>query len=503
MNKLNELVSNMNLTLLIDELEDKSNTTNTINGIIKGGIQRKIPLTCINFQHQNYKEIILLLIKHGADVNRVDANGNTLLTHFFTQLYDNWNDIVKSSILDTLSFLLKRGCNPDGTLFHNPLCIILLLIKKKDIRNDKHLILRIVDILMVFQTNPLTTIIIPRTSVKNQQLSPVDLIPPIFFKNSIYHEIKKIFLNTTYLKSGTIKTTPIDRDIKIANEDLLCGHSVYSFDKTEILFYTEKDIIYCFHVSEVPFLLTTGKNPFTQVLFPETFKNTLISTDYYPIKNRLSYEKQEIRISDVLNYLEVQLKTFDSYIDLKKILDLNLKELVSLKDIIYEKVRNNQPHDVYTNNKTEIIIHILTIILIILKNNDNSIPTICLILENTFFESTISHSILSLFPVYSQHDVCHYIVSHTFQEFLNKCEDFIQTVSTDNAMQTQTIDNFFMYIEDNKEQEEWTDREIFKLYKTFIYINITEILEIDNEKVDQEEMETIWKDVSVIFNKYL
>ena len=525
---LNQAVKEKNIETITHLLKSGADP----NGVTNTGISRSIPLTCIDFTDNSCLDIIFLLTKYGADVNKIDLTGHTLLTYFITSLYNKWTSheiyTKREKVVELLLFLLKRGCNPDGTIFNNPLCILLLFLKKNnnDDNNSKSelIIVELIEILLSFSANPLSKML--RLSLSgNTILSSYNLLSPFYITNNTYYtctvygKIKNMFVITAnnnyeemkkykYLSiiyTNIIKQKqiqPVDSE-NIVNDELLSGLDVYSFDKSEIIILNTEKNNYCFHISEIPYLLSLGKNPYTQIEFPESFKDVLLSTDYYPIPNKDDDTQTEIKVSEIINYIEMQLRTYNPYIDMKKILNLNMKELEELKDNIYSK-SSTVIEEKEFKNKSELLVYILTLILILIKNNDQTLSYICLLVDCIQYESDIAGDILRLFPIYIRYKVAEFIVSHTFTEFLDEIPVFLSYTDEINVLYTETIDKFMYFLEELSvsDSDINDDNKVFDLYRMFVKKCVFEKLDIDEKSTTHEQIDIIWNDVSVVFQRH-
>ena len=108
------------------------------NGLTPNGLPQSIPLTAINYkvgEIQDACDFINMLLSYGVDINGEDVYARTALTQ---ACYANNETIIE--------YLLKRGSNPNGTVFHNPY-YILTVIHNRPITD------RIVNLLVVYGAN--------------------------------------------------------------------------------------------------------------------------------------------------------------------------------------------------------------------------------------------------------------------------------------------------------------------------------------------------------------
>ena len=372
-------------------LEKKANP----NGITSNGLTLKIPLTNIDFRSSSFNVIIRLLLKKGADINQEDLRGHTILTLYFDFMFNTLN-YQNEKFIDILYFLLERGANPNGTIFYNPLTMIVHSLNT--IKPKYHgIVYKICEILIAYGSNPkFTSIVLNRwnDNIRRSALSLLNVYPknsPVYkllinlfnikvdtlIKNcssqTLLHSLSKFYkipyddetksLSTKSL-CDCIKTINNNKEeykedtfinvrkkIRVfnkqecSNEDLIIGSSVDSFPPNEIIYLKEKDpdLTFCFHISEIPMLLEKQRNPFNNRPLNSLFIEDLVTKYKYFLPTTLeetlegvfNFKDTTINNKILLDKLGSYIKTFNSYIQPDKINELGLNDIIEIQNMLY------------------------------------------------------------------------------------------------------------------------------------------------------------------------
>ena len=142
--------------------------------------------------------------------------------------------------------------------------------------------------------------------------------------------------------------------------------------------------------------------------------------------------------------------------------------------------------------------------MILIKNNDQTLSYICLLVDCIQYESDIAGDILRLFPIYIRYKVAEFIVSHTFTEFLDEIPVFLSYTDEINVLYTETIDKFMYFLEELSvsDSDINDDNKVFDLYRMFVKKCVFEKLDIDEKSTTHEQIDIIWNDVSVVFQRH-
>jgi len=439
------------------------------NGVTSIGLSKNIPLTVVDFKSSEFQTIVRMLLRHGSNINGEDLDGHTVFTKcvsFFLEKerYQNVN-------FDLFTFLLERGASPDGTIFYNPLQMIVEVIHKIP-RDDRDILFYLCELLLAYNANPKNLVIAFHQFTHNIKKSAVSTLDT-YKKNSSEFKILNKLFNTTVsevveeCKSDIILESlakyykiPYDgsdvdrkklckcvdnisknkksydedeftalrsriRKIKgveeCSNEDLLIGASTNSFPDSELIYLheTKPDIKYCFHVSEIPMLLSSQKNPFNNKPLTDKFINELVTTYKYVVPKTLEeslgdmfvYKESRLDSGILLDKLSDYVKSFNTYMQPERIKDLQINDLVEIQNMIYQGNRDlinvsTLPTDRVAiggenkdQTKSRILDRTITHIFLYIKNNDRSLPLISNILDQLLKDSLLAADILSLFPL--------------------------------------------------------------------------------------------------------
>lgn len=330
------------------------------NGITDIGLSKKIPLTSVDFTHHNYKSIVIILLKNGADIKGEDLRGHSFITTFFeylTGILSNnklLNKIQYEDFIGQLLFILQRGSDPNGTIFFNPLIYCVKILDKVTNPSLINFLFDIFEILVSYGANPNCEIVELSRANNIYTTAKKDLK---FGKK--YDSIKKLFSLTTedvvkdcnskrlVLSLSKFYKIPVDEEkaltpqhlnelckclkviknneqeydekifsnlrgkvrrmnkINCVNDELLMGESIDSFPDKELIYLKEKNpsLTYCFHVSDIPSLLKNGTNPYNNKKLDKKFLEDVTSKYKYVMPKTLEeslknvFDSSEVRIT--------------------------------------------------------------------------------------------------------------------------------------------------------------------------------------------------------------
>lgn len=462
---LNWAVKEKNLRAIDTLLKKGANP----NGISSIGLSKNIPLTVIDFKSSDFQTIVRMLLKKGANINGEDLDGHTILTKcvsFFLS-EERYNNV---DFFDLFTFLLERGSNPDGTIFHNPLCMITESLKKIP-RDGRDILFYLCELLLSYNGNP-RALQIEFHQFKPNETNSAFLALEKYKKSSAEYKIFIKLFNTTVSEvvkdcksdiilqslskfykipyDGTDKSKEelckcveninnhkedyreedfisirsrrrkIKKEKECSNEDLLIGANIDSFPETELVYLDEKnpDNRYCFHLSEIPMLLSSQKNPFTNKPLDAEFIDLLLTKHKYFVPKTLEEALNEVFIfketridsSILLDKLSDYVKTFNTYMQPEKIKDIDVRDMIELQNMIYQGNMNIINASTLATDRlalvgenrhqttNRILNRTITHIFLFIKNNEGSLPLISNIIDQLLKDTILANDILSLFP---------------------------------------------------------------------------------------------------------
>ncbi len=549
---LNQSIINEDLNSITKIIEKGGN----VNGVTVNGITTKIPLTCVNFKSGNFETIVRLLLKNGADINKEDLTGDTILTCYISYIlknnilkYENYNKIFL--------FLLERGANPNGTIFCNPLIAILnYMLTTKTFK-----FYPLIEMLISFNANPkYSTITLVQTS-KNLKSSSYEIyshtnslkfLSPLFdisvdeiidkceseqlikslsifykipytTKSHVCKCIKTIISNKKDYNEDTFsELRKKKRKNTCHNDDLIIGYPIDSFTDNELVYLkdktTKKEFTYCFHVSEIPMLLSNQINPFNnKPLDPKFIEDLVIKYKYFipktleeTLDNLFIYEKTIIDNNILINKLGEYIKTFNSYIQTDRIKELNINNLIELQNMIYEGNNNNinlnilpsdrliVPNKSEAENKDYILERTLTHLFIYLNKHVGSLPLISNIIDQLLKDYEVAKDIISLFSINKKFNIINFINRNdSYNDFLNNIDKIILNSQYDvnqvilDSKFRNSLNEDQLAIIDVPDVLEFQD--FIELYKNHIKSSIDDLLK---KRFDEDyNLNNGWRDI--------
>ena len=460
------------------------------NGKTMNGLPQSIPMTAIDFSSSNWRTILNTLLLHGADINGEDIHARTVLIQ---ACYENNYEAIE--------YILKRGGNPNGTIFHNPYYILKYL----------HSDTKMLDMLIIYGAVSLSFYDLSTYNIINVNIPTSTFYTPeiaIFYKlknNDLQHNIKylhdhKDSIDYDHLKELRQKKYPLKPSV---NESTLYGNDLYEFLQSELIEYTDGKLSYYFHKSEIPLLLHQQSNPYTNQPFTEDFINELVDTDYIPqrtLEEMISPTEETVKYS-LLSQLDKCIKVFNVYIQTDIINSFTLQDLIELQNLLHngdDILISQIPHEYRkplrneTGESTLKRIREATIIMIlkhIQKNNSSNVAGI--IIEQVYRDNNTVRAFFELF----QPDYRKILIKQIKLGFLSY-DNLISNISKfiDVMNKSSTPKSFKNTLsEDQLSVLEFIDNlEFLNLYSIFLIENINSILRersSDNPRITFKELQ--------------
>lgn len=322
------------------------------DGITPDGYCRFSPISLASEirDEQQMERIIDLLLEYGANINGVNISQHSLLYNIITSI-----DFSTGQKISRVKYVLERGANPNGTKMF-PVFNYVYDMSVEDPEDQD--ILRIIYLLLYFGVNPgfkNTDGISVQDLINIHEhnkfiLNPYNEILEKCDNNILLQRIAKAFkikLDNKDLSNSQIRKSLCDcisyirdnfdkidfEDIKArrkliqpscSNDYTIAQNEISEFTSEELIMYQANKLTWCFHVSEIPLLLKTRKNPYTNEQLEKNFIKELLKIDVFPeitFENAPS-ETYELDLKDyesknryMLNTLGDMIKSYSSYID--------------------------------------------------------------------------------------------------------------------------------------------------------------------------------------------
>ena len=534
------------------------------NGVTANGITLKIPLTTLSFRSNQFNVIVRTLLKHGSDINQDDVRGHNILTSYFDFMFETFN-YQNEKFIDILYFLLERGANPHGTIFYNPL---MMMVSKLSTINEKyyHIVYKISEILIAYGANPNFETIKLKLGEVNTRETASEILNKFSKKSSKYLLLHKLFNITVdhIIKNCSSKEllislskfykipydgTPVsakrickciktinnskesyDEDKFIdyrkkmreynkeecSNSDLLIGSSIDSFPASELIYLKEKspNFTYCFHLSEIPMLISTQKNPYNNRPLESDFLDDLVTKYKYFIPKTLEevldkvfeFDVSPVTIKVLIEKLSMYIKGFNSYIQPEKILELNVQNLIELQNMLYsgnrEMIgrmvnmmldRNIMIGESTDDTKTRIIERTITHLILYINTNQDGIPFISNVVDQLLKDVETSSRIMSLFPKTKRREIVYYAKIVRYNQFVKDVSKYVIKGISDLPLIVNDP-KFKNYLsDDQKSVIEYLDvKEVNDLYVEYINSSLETILK---ERFGESNLNTVWDDI--------
>lgn len=299
---------------------------------------------------QEMERVIDILLEYGANINGVNISQHSLLYNIVTSI-----DFSTFQKVSRIKYVLERGANPNGTKMFP----VFNYVYEMSIENpEDEDIIRIIYLLLYFGANPgfknVEGISVQSLIGAYEQnrfiLNPYNEILEKCDNNILLQRIAKAFKikladkdlsNTRIRKSlcdcisyiqanfDKINFDDIKKRRKLtqplcSNEYTIAQNEISEFTPEELIMYQTNKLTWCFHVSEIPLLLKTRKNPYTNEPLEKSFISELLKIDVFPeitFENAPS-ETYEMDLTDyesknryLINTLNDLIKSYSTYID--------------------------------------------------------------------------------------------------------------------------------------------------------------------------------------------
>lgn len=309
------------------------------NGKTESGYPLRVPISLIRMDVRTFKPILDLLLLSKANINWSGLNGIGLLSSIVSAPKFNSHIISKDDSLilyNLLYYALSKGANPNirGT---NPLDRVLndLRFKSKLIRK------RIIHLLLYFGANPylqlyndsiyvsqsdkfvyepLSKLIFSKdkgcySSILLKKIAKAMKIPTENINLDRKSDRDKLCKCVKYIKEhadeidydNIVKMRKKKLNRTCNNEYTIMGDVFDEFSEEEVITLKERNLVWCFHVSEIPNLLESQINPYSHNPLPiEFLEDILEHSEYFELITlqeaiQLLDKKPEKDKEDILN----------------------------------------------------------------------------------------------------------------------------------------------------------------------------------------------------------
>ena len=551
--------------------ENNMNVMNTLlkkginpNGITSIGLSKNIPLTVIDFSSDNFQTIVRMLLKNGSNINGDDLGGHSVLTKCVEYFLQN-KKYTNPLYFELFTFLLERGSNSDGTIFFNPLHMIVssfLLhpVEEIDVRYN------LCELLIAYNANPKYNVITFHKAHLNSRYTAVGTLLKLEKYREEYRVLNKLFnisidqvVNdcesdiileslSKYFKipydnsrqsrkkicdcvknisknknkydeetfvSIRKKIRTFKKSKECSNEDLLIGVSPDSFPESELIYLDESNpnLRYCFHVSEIPMLLSFRKNPFNNNPLPEEFLEDLVTKYKYFVPKTLEetlndlfiFKEIEINSDTLIDKLTDYIKTFNPYIQPDKIKTVGVLDMMEITNMIYQGNQilinaNTLPSDrlviigeVFNGEpmKKRILERTLTHIFLYLKNNNGSLPLISNIIDQGLRDTFTARDIMSLFVIQKEEVKMLSRTTDSYNNFIDEIgRIFLRKAGTIYSVYKPFFNS--LSSDDKANINKMKPGDIMKLFKKYISSNIEVLLKT---RFGEISLNDAWNDI--------
>jgi hypothetical protein len=542
------------------------------DGITSNGIANKIPFTSLDFESNSLYTMIRILLKNKADINAQDLLGDTVLTSYITFIVtgDNFRNrkyidillfllekgaspdgtITKnplsmivnklltcnsiplySKIYDLCEILISYGANPKSKAIYldtqrgNNYTYNSIKSLDKNVRNKDSDMYR--SFINLFNLNIDYVVSQCDSPVLLSSLAKFYKIPytenDIESMTNLCNCIKKINQNKkSYDEDKFIAIRSQQREIsknKCQNVDgMTTGDQVDSYPPSEIILLHEKnpDFTFCFHVSEIPSLLAQQRNLHTNRPLEPEFIEELVTKHKFFVAKTLSetldgvfeFKDNELTSEDLLVRLELYVKSFNNYIDVRSLLDMSVYDYIDLQNILYnnnveiinqyvltsDRVRKQR--ESMDDYKKRVLERTLTHMLLYLTRNTGTLNFISQLVYQVVDDKHNVSEILKFFPE-NIHTLVMMFSNQSYFEFIHGVVHFVLD-SGHSLSELLLFDPFVEYLKEKNVRHLDEDDVIFDSYCTYINRGITKYL---SRKYPNEDIEDIWPDISHVLER--
>jgi hypothetical protein len=485
-----------------------------------------------NFRNKKYIDILLFLLERGTSPdgtitkNPLSILVNKLLTCHYIPAY--------TKIYDLCEMLIAYGANPKFKTIH----LTISRGRNNNIYNAIQIfnkIVRVKNSAMYRLFNNLFNINIDH--LVSQCNSPVLLSSLAKFYKIPYTEndpksmtnlcncIKTINKNKKfYDEDKFIAIRSHQREIsknKCQNSSILItGDQVDSYPPSEIILLHEKnpDFTFCFHVSEIPSLLAQQKNIHTNRPLEPEFIEELVTKHKFFVAKTLSetldgvfeFKDNELINEDLIVRLEIYIKSFNEYIDVRSLLDMSVYDYMYLQDMLYDNNediinqhflywdRNKKRGESMDDYKKRVLERTLTHMLVYITRNTGTLSFISHLVMQIIDDVHAASETLKFFPE-NMHTIVKTFSDRSYFEFIHGVAHFI-LASGHSLSELLLFDPFVEYLK--KKNVRYIDENdvIFNSYCTYIKKGITKYL---SSEYPGGHIDDIWNSVSDVLGRNL
>ena len=318
------------------------------------GYYKHIPFTLIKRTNKDYPKFADLLLAYGADINLAGPDGDNALSKLV--LYSSY---PSKTTKDNILYLLKRGANPNYPRGKLPLNIVTGHINRS--KNKE-----VADMLFFFGANPNGMYIDPfynyltkpleevvdkcENSILLEKIAramqiPVKSVKKKADRDKLCNCIKLIRDNRKNINFDKIAEVREElrkrRGVTCQNEyNLLWTDNIHSYADQDLYFFNDVGKTFCFHVSEIPSILESRKNPYNNnPIEQEKLNDMLAHLSTYPYSTieegidlledapgplESTYEQ------DKLKQLEQLVKSYNTYSSISNVQELPTSAYIRL-----------------------------------------------------------------------------------------------------------------------------------------------------------------------------
>lgn len=359
------------------------------------------------------------LVLAGADINMSGLDQETLLTNLIKKSFreDKYIDLIK--------YVLSKGAKTNAPLYNLPLNKVISIVKTlKRISSYKKTILNTIELLLTYFANPtqqdmngISSIDIPLTKSRKKyvesiyksfediinngkNINTIDYISRLFKINSKNRQrcIQYILKHKNQIDYQDI--TSRRNYSKCNNDTTFAFNDLNEFSKSEVYFYKDSNAkCWCFHMSEIPNLINTQKNPWTNMKIDvKDIKKMYNFLDYIPeytLEEATTeiFERDNVSINNKkrLSYLSTLVESVNTYVGAglqQTVLELPNIEILEIFRLINGygiSFKYDEIYNVYLTNNKEILIHKLyNLVINKLQNGELTLHILSIILDQVF-----------------------------------------------------------------------------------------------------------------------
>lgn len=418
------------------------------------------------------------LVLAGADINMSGLDQETLLTNLIQKSFG------ENKYIDLIKYVLSKGAKTNAPLYNLPLNKVISIVKTlKRISSYKKTISNTIDLLLTYFANPtqqdmngISSIDIPLTKSRKKYVESIyksfeDIINNGKNINTIDY-ISRLFKINYKNRQRCIQyilkhKNQIDyQDItsrrnysKCNNDTTFAFNDLNEFSKSEVYFYKDSNAkCWCFHMSEIPNLINTQKNPWTNMkIDTKDIKKMYNFLDYIPeytLEEATTeiFERDNVSINNKkrLSYLSTLVESVNTYVGAglqQTVLELPNIEILEIFRLINGygiSFKYDEIYNVYLTNNKEILIHKLyNLVINKLQNGELTLHILSIILDQVFKDYDVFKNFIkiigdkeivkSYFDYYSQPLTSYWLAGDRNTEEIN---DIVTHNYTGGAMLT-------------------------------------------------------------------